>query len=109
MPAALQPCVNDFETHGTKNKVAKVAKIKPPMTARPRGAFCSPPSPRPMAMGTMPMIMARAVMMTGRMRTKPLQERRPKAILAFGQLFARKKRPSRCCWQLATPMHMMRR
>src|SRR5206468_7382760 len=36
-------------TVGTKNSVAKVAKIRPPITARPRGAFCSPPSPRPMA------------------------------------------------------------
>ncbi len=33
------------------------------------GAFCSPPVPTPRAMGTMPMIMARAVMRTGRMRT----------------------------------------
>jgi len=31
----------------------------------------SPPSPNPRAIGTLPMIMAEAVMMTGRMRTKP--------------------------------------
>ncbi len=41
------------------------------MTARPRGAFCSPPSPAPRAMGIMPMIMARAVMRTGRKRVAP--------------------------------------
>src|SRR5271170_504981 len=53
---------------GTKNKVAKVATVRPPMTARARGAFCSPPSPMPSAMGSMPMIMAKAVMMMGRSR-----------------------------------------
>ena len=41
------------------------------MTARPSGAFCSPPSPRPIAIGTMPMIMARAVINTGRKRVYP--------------------------------------
>ncbi len=55
-------------TLGTKNKVATVAKSRPPITARPSGAFCSPPSPKPNAIGTMPMIMASAVMITGRMR-----------------------------------------
>src|SRR5258708_1914969 len=38
------------------------------MTARPSGAFCSPPSPNPRAMGTMPMIVANAVITTGRNR-----------------------------------------
>ena len=51
-----------------KNNVAKVATNKPPMTARPSGAFCSPPSPSPSAMGNMPMIIASAVIMTGRRR-----------------------------------------
>ena len=32
---------------GTKISVAKVANSRPPMTARPSGAFCSPPSPIP--------------------------------------------------------------
>ena len=41
------------------------------MTARPSGAFCSPPSPRPSAIGGMPMIIASAVISTGRKRTKP--------------------------------------
>ena len=48
-----------------------VAQSRPPITARPRGAFCSPPSPRPSAIGTMPMIMASAVIMTGRNRVFP--------------------------------------
>jgi hypothetical protein len=39
-------------------------KISPPITARPRGAFCSPPSPRPNAIGIIPIIIAIAVMST---------------------------------------------
>ena len=35
-----------------------VANTKPPITAMPRGAFCSPPSPRASDMGSMPMIIA---------------------------------------------------
>src|ERR1700749_3300065 len=49
-----------LKTTGTNNSVATVAKIRPPTTARPSGAFCSPPSPRPSAIGAMPMIMAEA-------------------------------------------------
>ena len=41
------------------------------MTARPSGAFCSPPSPRPSDIGSMPMIIASAVMITGRRRVMP--------------------------------------
>ena len=41
------------------------------MTARPSGAFCSPPSPEPKAMGIMPMIIASAVMITGLSRVAP--------------------------------------
>ena len=36
---------------GTKTRVAKVANINPPMTARASGAFCSPPSPTPKGHG----------------------------------------------------------
>ena len=57
-----------LKTEGTKTSVATVANSRPPITARPSGAFCSPPSPRPSAMGIMPMIMARAVIRTGRKR-----------------------------------------
>ena len=48
-----------------------VATIRPPITARPSGAFCSPASPRPSAIGTMPMIIASAVISTGRSRVLP--------------------------------------
>ena len=34
-----------LKTVGTKNSVATVANSSPPITARPSGAFCSPPSP----------------------------------------------------------------
>src|SRR5258708_3997732 len=44
-----------MKTVGTKNNVATVAKSNPPITARPSGAFCSPPSPRPKAIGIIPM------------------------------------------------------
>ena len=47
------------------------AHSRPPITARPSGAFCSPPSPMPSAIGTMPIIIARAVMTTGRKRVAP--------------------------------------
>src|SRR6516225_2578968 len=58
--------LTSIKTAGTKNRVAAVAKSKPPITARPNGAFCSPPSPKPNAIGTIPMIIAIAVMSTGR-------------------------------------------
>ena len=53
---------------GTKINVASVANRRPPITALPRGAFCSPPSPMPSAIGTMPRIIAPAVISTGRSR-----------------------------------------
>ncbi len=56
---------------GTKISVASVANRRPPITALPSGAFCSPPSPIPNAIGTMPKIMALAVMSTGRNRVYP--------------------------------------
>src|SRR3989442_3042743 len=66
-PVERLPC-SRANTEGTKTRVATVAHSRPPITARPSGAFCSPPSPSPSAMGTIPMIMARAVMRTGRKR-----------------------------------------
>ena len=44
--------------------MANVAISSPPITARPSGAFCSPPSPIANAMGIMPMSIARAVIIT---------------------------------------------
>src|SRR5215813_1241043 len=56
---------------GTKKSVQKVATSRPPMTALPSGAFCSPPSPKPRDNGSMPMIIAVAVIITGRSRVYP--------------------------------------
>ena len=58
-------------TTGTNNRVETVANSRPPITARPSGAFCSAPSPSPKAIGIMPMIMASAVISTGLMRVAP--------------------------------------
>jgi hypothetical protein len=52
------------KTHGTNTKVVSVATIRPPITARPRGAFCVSLSD----IGKKPRIMASAVVRTGRIR-----------------------------------------
>ena len=48
--------------------MANVDTIRPPITARPSGADCAPPSPIPMAIGTMPNTMAAAVIKMARRR-----------------------------------------
>ncbi len=63
---------------------------RPPITARPRGAFCSPPSPRPSAIGTMPMTMARAVIIRGasgprRLPGRPGSASRPRCKFCAGK------------------------
>jgi hypothetical protein len=57
------------------------AKRSPPMTARPIGAFCSPPCPSASAMGNIPRIMANAVMQTGRRRVRPASSAASRASL----------------------------
>ena len=83
----LAPCTM-LNTTGTNISVAQVAKISPPITARPSGAFCSPPSPRPSAIGAMPMIMASAVISTGRKRVTPASTAAARGV-ACGKLLAR--------------------
>ncbi len=82
-----------------------MASSKPPITARPSGAFCSPPSPRPSAIGTIPMIMASAVMVTGRMRVKPADSA---ASIAFfpSTRSSLAKVTSKMLFAVATPMHI---
>jgi hypothetical protein len=92
---------------GTKKRVEVVAKIRPPMTARPSGAFCSPPSPRPSAMGTMPMIMAMAVINTGRNLTKPALRAAVRGSPTPSTSCSRAKLTTRMELAVATPMHMM--
>ena len=55
-------------TEGKAVRVATVARIRPPITARPRGAAAWPPSPKPIAMGSMPAIIAPAVIRMARTR-----------------------------------------
>src|SRR5437764_13474815 len=93
-------------TVGTKNSVANVAKIKPPITARPSGAFCSPPSPSPMASGTMPIIIASAVIITGRMRTNPASSAACCAVFPSCNC-SRAKETTKMLFDVATPMHII--
>src|SRR5262245_61431700 len=95
-----------LKTEGTKKRVAIVAVINPPMTARPSGAFCSPPSPSPSAIGTMPMIIASAVIRTGRNRVKPASTA---AAMASPRSASRSlaKAITRMLFAVPTPMHMI--
>ena len=95
-----------LNTTGTKISVATVAKIRPPITARPSGAFCSPPSPRPSAIGAMPMIIASAVISTGRKRTKPASSAARERV-AGSSSCSRAKLITRTLFAVATPMHMI--
>ena len=82
-----------------------MANSSPPITARPSGAFCSPPSPKPSAIGTMPIIIASAVMSTGRMRVYPAAT----AALNAGMpssICSRAKLTIRILLAVATPMHI---
>ena len=76
------------------------------MTARPSGAFCSAPSPKPRAMGIMPMTMANAVINTGLMRVLPAS----KAARTGSSPSSRRCRANATIKMLlavATPMVMM--
>ena len=77
------------------------------MTARPSGAFCSPPSPAPSAMGIMPMIMARAVMQTGRKRVAPASTAASEGVAGDAARRSLAKETTRMELAVATPMHMM--
>src|SRR5580704_4140424 len=99
-----QPC-NTLKNVGTKNRVETVAKSRPPMTARPSGAFCSPPSPSPSAIGTMPMIMASAVINTGRKRVNPAATAACTAGIPSSSC-SRAKLTIKIELAVATPMHI---
>ena len=77
------------------------------MTARPSGAFCSAPSPMPSAIGIMPMIIASAVISTGRIRVAPASSAaaaRRRALVAA--LRARTRRAG-CCSRSPRPCVMI--
>src|SRR5580692_13532 len=96
---------NRANTAGTKTSVAIVAHNRPPMTARPRGAFCSPPSPRPRAIGSMPIIMASAVMMTGLNRVVPAS-RAAFTASPWTSSLSLAKETTRMLLAVATPTHI---
>jgi hypothetical protein len=93
-------------TVGTKNRVDTVANSRPPITARPSGAFCSAPSPRPSAIGIMPMIIASAVISTGRMRVAPASSAADSGGTPAASR-SRAKDTSRMLLAVATPMVMI--
>ena len=76
------------------------------MTARPSGAFCSPPSPRPSAIGIMPMIMASAVISTGRKRVTPASMAASRASPCSASRSLAKD-TTRMLLAVPTPMHMI--
>src|SRR6185437_14948308 len=57
------------KTEGSTSKVAKVDMTSPPMTARPRGACIWLPFSSAKAIGTIPTVMAHAVIKIGRRRS----------------------------------------
>src|SRR5690242_7843017 len=59
----------DPNTAGKTSNVATVAAINPPITARPSGAVSALPRPMPSAIGSIPVIIARLVISTGRKRS----------------------------------------
>jgi len=87
---------------GTKNRVAQVAKISPPITARPSGWFC----PASIAIGSMPMTMASAVISTGRNREPPASNAASMAPTPAA-IRSRAKLITRMLLAVATPMHMI--
>src|SRR5580704_1579334 len=77
-PSANTPCAtlpsaplrSVANKYGTSSSVVGVANRRPPTTARAKAAFCSPPG-SPIAIGSMPTIIAVAVISTGRIRVTP--------------------------------------
>lgn len=57
--------IRDEKKCGTNNKMVTVEAISPPITALPKGATCSAPSPKPIAIGNIPASIAAAVINTG--------------------------------------------
>src|SRR5262249_42564221 len=62
------PPITRANTAGRAKRVVAVAAASPPITARPSGAVWSLPSPDPMAIGTIPAIIAQLVIRIGRTR-----------------------------------------
>ena len=81
--------------------------MTPPMIARPIGACCSPPSPKPNASGSMPPIIAAVVIKIGRRRTCPASSNdASSAPPARRERFA--KSTSRIAFFVTRPISMMK-
>src|SRR3984957_17145290 len=91
---------------GAKTSVAAGGNNRPPITARPSGAFCSPPSPRPRDIGNIPMTIANAVMSTGRKRVKPASYAACSGVAPWSSR-SRAKLTTRILLAVATPIHMI--
>jgi hypothetical protein len=63
--------VNDAEDDGDEDQRRDRSKNEAADDGAAKGAFCSPPSPTPSAIGSMPMIMASAVITHGAEADKP--------------------------------------
>ncbi len=102
---AARPCMA-ANTVGTKTSVATVANSRPPITARPSGAFCSPPSPMPKRHGQH----ADDHRQRGHQHRAEAGEARIERRLqrvAPSFMRSRAKLTTRMLLAVATPMHMM--
>src|ERR1700735_1198432 len=105
---ALGTPVGDFfwcskaNTHGTKSRVATVATRSPPITARPKGAFWVLDSD----IGSMPMIIAVAVINTGRMRVYPAAMA-ARTASPCAAISSRAKDTTKIEFAVAVTMHMI--
>ncbi len=88
------------------SNVATVATAKPPTTARPNGAVCWPPSPRPSAIGIMPAIMARLVIRIARNRLRAPSTAASDALAPASRLRSAKV-TSKMALATATPTAMI--
>ena len=106
MGAIMAIGVATANTEGSTTRVASVAAASPPMTARPSGATCWPPSPSASAIGTMPAIMAQLVIKIGRSRARPAST--PASPAAAPSVRCRSANvTSRIALATATPMAMI--
>ena len=94
--------MGDAEQHRHEQQRREGSKKRPPITARPSGAFC----PGSIAIGAMPMIMANAVMITGLNRVAPASSAAVSASLP-SESCSRAKLTTRMLLAVATPMHMI--
>jgi len=67
------------------------------------GSICSPPSPSPRAMGTIPIIMAKAVISTGRKTREACFQCGAEGIFSFRHFFGGKAYNQDCCWRWRRP------